>query len=905
MSHQISPPTPNTDGIIRAGAVDILNPAELDRDATAAWPPASRWRKLLKQVRSRLRQAFDEGTDPGILVSTQAAVVDQILTRCWAHFLDTTAHQLALAAVGGYGRGELHPCSDIDILVLVPAEAPDNWAPAVEAFITYLWDTGLEVGHSVRTVEQCAGAAANDITVVTNLTEARLLGGSEHLFEAMRAAISPRRMWPSTEFFEAKKAEQETRHRKFHDTGYQLEPNVKESPGGLRDIQVIAWVAKRHFQADTLSELVDHGFLTPREYQSLQASQAFLWRVRFALHLLTGRREDRLLFDYQVKLAEMFGFTDQDHNLAVEQFMQTYYRTVTRISRLNELLLQLFQETIVVPDQDAPPTPINARFRSCQGFIEVTHPDVFKHYPYALLEMFLLLAEDPNLKGVRASTIRLVRAHRNLIDDHFRADIRARSLFMALLRQPHGITHELRRMSRYGILARYIPAFGRVVGRMQFDLFHVYTVDQHVLFVVRNLRRFALPEFEHEYPLCSQIGARIPKQELLYIAGLFHDIGKGRGGDHSELGAVDAEDFCRRHDLSERDTQLVTWLVQEHLLMSMTAQRRDISDPREIHEFARKVRTQNRLDHLFLLTVADMRGTNPGLLSGWKYRLLTQLYHATAEALQRGLENPLDAAEVIKENRAEALTLLRQNDLEVPDIEACWANFPPEYFLRHQGDEIAWETRAIMAANHDPTPLVQIRPDAERGGTSIFLYLPDRDYLFGAVTGTLNQLGLTVQDARISSTWNGKALDTYLVLEEDGRMVSERFRIAEIREALIRELAKSTTGQSQVTRPPPRRVRAFTTPTQVRFRPANGHPHLALELITGDRPGLLSIVGRVFQENGIRLHAAKVATIGERAEDVFWISSRDGDIQAQPQLQHQLREALVKALDEAGAEARS
>ncbi|HYW93149.1 MAG TPA: [protein-PII] uridylyltransferase [Gammaproteobacteria bacterium] len=876
----------------RAGAPPV-KPDRLAREIAGGGEAVPAIRALLREGQHALEEGFARGVPARDLIHGRARLVDQIIVAAWRyHLADAHRDCFALLAVGGYGRAELHPGSDVDITILVPANASDAWRGQVEGFVAFLWDIGLELGHSVRTLEDCSREAAADITVVTNLTESRLLDGPQTMFDALREVIAQERIWPDRDFFLAKYAEQQARHLKYDDTAYQLEPNVKEGPGGLRDIQTIGWVAKRHFRADSLYELVTHRFLTEDEYQSLTAGQEYLWQVRFVLHTLAGRREDRLLFDHQVRLAEEFGYRDDNHNLAVEQFMQRYYRTITRLNRLNEVLLQLFRENILFPDHGEPPVPVNARFQVRRGFLEVRDEGVFRRSPFALLEMFLLLEQDQRLKGVRASTIRLARRYRDLIDEDFRNDIRARSLFMEILRQPRGITHELRRMNRYGILARYIPAFRQVVGRMQFDLFHAYTVDQHLLFVVRNIRRMAVPEFAHEYPLCSRIMEAIPKPELLYIAALFHDIGKGRGGDHSKLGALDAEGFCLHHGLSVYDTRLVVWLVRNHLLMSMTAQRRDISDPEEIHEFARRVRNGSRLDHLFLLTVADMRGTNPELLNSWKFTLLTELYQATREALQRGLENPIDPAEAIEDNQARALDTLRAAGYEDLRIEPLWATFPEDYFLRNAPDEIAWETRCILGAGDRSQPLVRIHKGQDRGGTTLFIYMADRDYLFGLITAVLNQLGLTVQEARIHSTTDGRALDAYVVLEEDGEPIDDDYRVREIQQTLTHALQQPDESMFRVTRRVPRRARAFSTPTEVHFTHDETNQRTALELITGDRPGLLSTVGRVFQQQGVRLITAKISTVGERAEDVFFVTDR----QDRPLLDARQCKALAAAL---------
>jgi [protein-PII] uridylyltransferase len=650
------------------------------------------YREALASARRSLAGRFRNHVAASDLVRQSAAFIDALLAKAWsAHDLPVD-EGLALVAVGGYGRGELHPGSDVDLLILV--EQGRDLRSRIQAFITFLWDIGLEVGQSVRSVKECVRESKKDITVATNLMEARLIVGSAGLFERMRKATSADKLWPSRKFFEAKWTEQRTRHYKFHDTAYNLEPNVKEGPGGLRDIQMIGWVAKRHFGADTLHELVTHEFLTESEYQSLTEGQGFLWQVRFALHILTGRREDRLLFDYQRTLAAEFGYSDDDANLAVEKFMKRYYRTIMDLSRLNEMLLELFQEAILHADAPRSITPINRRFQAVNGFIEVTDDNVFKRYPFALLEVFLIVQQHDNLKGVRASTIRLIRDHRHLIDEKFRADIRARSLFMEILKQPNRITRELRRMHRYGVLEEYLPVFGAVVGQMQYDLFHTYTVDEHSLFVVQNIRAFASPERPQAMPRCAEIFAHLPKPHLLYIAGLFHDIAKGRGSDHSELGMTLAMDFCIDHGLGQYDARLVAWLVRHHLSMSLTTQRRDITDPEVIKDFARTVGDQNHLDYLLLLTVADVRGTNPALWNDWKATLLGDLYESTTIALRRGLENPIDRAELIAATQQEARRLLEDSN-GISDLAAgLWASLGDDYCLRSTADEIAWHTRS-------------------------------------------------------------------------------------------------------------------------------------------------------------------------------------------------------------------
>jgi len=874
----------------------ILDTRALDSRVAEGASALAVFRDALQHSTERLRELFFRGLSAAELVPARARLMDKLIVRAWQRFLPAGSRELALVAVGGYGRGELHPGSDVDIMVLVESDqAMTRHQAAISAFLTFLWDVGIDVGQSVRTPQDCEAQGRADVTVATNLMEARLLVGTGELFQAMRARVGPDTIWPTAEFFQAKRREQAKRHLRFHDSAYNLEPNVKEGPGSLRDIQTIGWVAKRHFGAETLHDLVSYGFLTETEYQELIAGQNFLWRVRFALHTLTGRREDRLLFDYQRQIAVQFGYRDGPHNLAIEQFMQRYYRSIMHLSRLNEMLLQLFEEAILLGGDPGDPIPINRRFQARRGYIEAISGNIFRRYPFALLELFLLLAQHTELKGVRASTIRLIREHKHLIDDRFRNDVRATSLFMEILRQRHGITHELRRMNAYGILGAYLPEFGQIVGRMQYDLFHVYTVDQHSLFLVRNLRRFYLLKHAEELPHCSALMQRIPKPHLLYIAALYHDIAKGRGGDHSELGAMDARTFCRRHGLSQFDTRLVVWLVQNHLLMSLTAQKKDINDPEVVHDFAKRVGDLLYLNHLYLLTVADIRATNPKLWNSWRDSLLRELYHATRRAMRQGLESPVDREERIHETQQQARALLEHKGIARERIEAAWEDFTGDYFLRHSPEEIAWHTRAVLKKADDNRALVLARPEAS--GTQIFIYKRDRDTLFATTTAVLDQLGLTVVDARILTAATGFTLDTYTVLEADGEPIVERARIRAIVDRLRQELNRSEGPALEPSRRTSRRLRHFRTPTTVSFVGVDALGRTVLELMTADRPGLLSRVGSVFRDLGVRIHTARIATLGERAEDVFFVTDTGNRPFRDPALRERIREALVTELD--------
>ncbi|SMF96905.1 UTP--GlnB (protein PII) uridylyltransferase, GlnD [Methylomagnum ishizawai] len=861
---------------------------------------------LIKTYKDRLGRKhaelvdwFRAGTPAAELIRLRSDFLDEILIDGWHHFLGPLAGRLALIAVGGYGRRELHPHSDIDILVLLDTpEPPDpithrDYQQPLTGFLNFLWDIGLKPAQSVRTVEECLEAAERDQTIITNLTEARLLYGRETLFEALASRLGPDHLWPSKEFFEAKMAEQAGRYAKYHDTAYNLEPNIKEGPGGLRDIQIIGWIIKRHYNSRNLQDLLRQGWLTEAEYTELAQAQDFLWQVRFALHVLTKRCEDRLLFEYQKELARQFGYMDPDINLAVERFMQRYFRTVMGLERLNEMLLQLFKEVCLHRDEDFVFLPINENFQAVNSYVEVLDPGVFRKHPLALLQIFLLLQQNTSLQGIRASTIRLIRQHLYLIDEDFRRNPEACRLFMTILRQKTGITHQLRRMNRYGVLAAYLPPFGRVVGRMQYDLFHVYTVDEHTLFVIRNLRRFSLAQYRADHPLCSELFELIPKPEILYIAALMHDIAKGSGEDHSTLGATIAQEFCLRHGISARDTELIKWLVQHHLIMSMTAQRKDINDPEIIHQFATAVGSQATLDHLYLLTVADIRATNPNLWNSWKDALLKELYLTTRWVFRRGLTKPLEQAEKIAQVKAESRVLLHKLGIPDPIVERVWNTLNDEYFLRYLPEEAAWHTVAISFCGPEDLPLVLLRPVSQRGSAEIFIYAQDQDFIFAHSTAVLEQLGLTIFDAKIITAGGGRVMNSYHILEQTGEPIRDQMRQVQICAKLRECLKRPGDAPIQVQRRESRQIKHFTVPTQLYFHEDPQDRYTILELVATDRPGLLSKVGRAFTRCGIRLYNAKISTIGSRAEDIFYITDAEDRPLRQESQRQILRDCIV------------
>jgi [protein-PII] uridylyltransferase len=859
--------------------------------------PLLLFKQQLSDAAEQIEQAYYDGTSVREIVQGRSWLMDALLTRAWkCHHLNDPA-PLCLIAVGGYGRGELHPGSDIDLLILFSGQLDRATEERISAFITFLWDLGLDIGHSVRSMQECLAQATADITIATNLMESRLLSGQQAIFLKMGEQTSSQQIWSSEAFFRAKLNEQIQRHHKYSDTAYHLEPNVKTSPGGLRDIQMVGWVAKRHFGAQNLHELVEQKFLTESEYQLLMEGQDYLWRVRLGLHLLAKRKEDRLLFDYQRQLARQFGFHDTDMALAVEAFMKRYFCTVMELEQLNEMLLQHFEEAILLAKNDKKPVSVNSRFQNNNGYLEAVDVEVFKRHPFALLEIFLLLQQDPSLKGIRASTIRLIRQHQHLIDDKFRANLGNRSLFMEIVRQPRGITHEFRRMNKYGVLGRYLPNFGRIVGQTQHDLFHIYTVDQHTLFLVRNLRRFFIDDHADELPLCNQVAQKIAKPHLLYLTGLFHDVAKGRGGDHSKLGATDALNFCISHGLGRYDARLVAWLVENHLVMSMTAQRKDISDPDVIHEFAQLIGDQTHLNNLYLLTVADIRATNPKLWNSWRDALLADLYRATRAALRRGLENPIDRQELIETTQQEVRMLLTAHQIRTELIDELFSQTDAEYFLRYSVSEIAWQIQCLAKHSDPSQPLVRVRACTERGGTEVFVYDKCGEHRFAAITTTLEKMNLNIVDARIITTQLSHTLDTYIILELDHKPIENSERLQEIESQLSQVLRQASVPAPQINRSTPRVLKQFPIPPHIAFSYDEPNHRTALEIIAADRPGLLAQIAHVFMQSGIKLQNAKITTLGERVEDVFFVTDAKDCPLTDPAICEQLRENILRRLE--------
>ena len=821
--------------------------------------PIALLRDGLRQDRAELKDAYLRHGQVARLLVAHSRLIDQYLRRVW----DTLAlpADIALIAVGGYGRGELYPGSDIDLLILLAAEPDASLQIKLSQLVTQLWDMGLEVGHSIRTIGQCLDESG-DITVQTNLLEARQIAGSKNLYLALQAAIvghlDPR------DFFIAKLKEQQQRHARFIETDFNLEPNLKESPGGLRDLHTITWIARAAGLGATWRDLAQAGLISSTEARQIARHDTLLKTLRTRLHYLAKRREDRLLFDFQTQLAEQMGITASAHRRASEHLMQRYYKTRSAVRQFNTILLQnlrdhLFRETL-------PQHGLNERFRVIGTLLDIRDEQLFEHTPTAIFELFLLLQQHAELTDLTAKTLRAVWRARGRIDAAFRRDPLNRGRFMEIMRQPQGLVHVLRRMNQYGILGRYLPAFGRIVGQMQHDLFHVYTVDEHILMVVRNLRRFAVAQYAHEYPLCSQLIGQFARPEVLYVAGLFHDIAKGRGGDHAQLGKKDARTFCKHHQLSRDDTELVVWLVEQHLNLSATAQKQDLSDPDVIANFAAKLKNDRYLVALYLLTVADVRGTSPKVWNAWKAKLMEDLFRLARRYLSNG-----KAADRLGEIRTAAAATLNLYALPAATYQLLWAQLEDSYFLDHESQEIAWHTRLLAFHANTGKPIVKTRLSRVGEGLQVLVYCRDQRGLFARICDFFARLNYTIAEAKIHTTQHGYALNSFQIMQAAASNTSYRDIMAYIEFELSQEIQSDQPLHLAAGGRVSRQLKHFPIDNKVNLEA--GHRGLfVLSFIAGDRPGLLARIAQIFDQYQVRLHRAKINTLGSRAEDVFWIS---------------------------------
>jgi [protein-PII] uridylyltransferase len=779
----------------------------------------------------------------------------------------------ALVAVGGYGRGELFPYSDIDVLVLLPGEeaaAPMEEAlrAGIEGFITACWDIGLEIGSSVRTVAECVAEARADVTVQTAMLESRYLCGQKRLYKLFQQATAEA-MDPKA-FLRAKALEMRQRHVKYQDTPYSLEPNCKESPGGLRDLQVVVWVARAAGLGRTWSELAAKGLLTPYEVRRLVRHEGTIKLIRARLHAMAERREDRLIFDLQTAVAESFGFASTRVQRSSEVLMRRYYWAAKAVTQLNQILMLNIEERLT-GSEDQPMRPINPRFLDRGGLLEVASDDLYQRERSAILETFVVFQQEASVQGLSARTLRALYNARDLMDATYRRDPRTREQFMQIVQQPTGQTHAFRLMNQTSVLGRTLWPFRRIVGRMQHDLFHVYTVDQHILMVLRNVRRFFIPEHAHEYPFCSQLAAQYDKPWVLYLAALFHDLAKGRGGDHSALGAVEVRRFCRDHRIERGDAQTIEFLVRHHLTMSHIAQKEDLSDPQVIMGFAQLVATPERLVALYLLTVADIRGTSPKVWNAWKGKLLEDLYRYTLRALGGAAPNQENEIQARK-HEAQQLLALRS---ALPGTEKpLWDTLDVGYFARHDAAEIAWHARELWRHVKTTVPVVRSRPSPVGEGLQVLVYSPDRADLFARICGYFDSQGLSIQDAKIHTSRAGFALDTFQVVHpayEADDVAGHRDLISLIETGLAHTLAEEGPLPEPRQGRMSRRVRSFPVTPRVSLRPDERAQRWILEVSASDRTGLLYGIARVLARHHVNLQLAKVSTLGERVEDTFLV----------------------------------
>lgn len=831
---------------------------------------------------------FRQESSISYLVSQRSQFVDNLLIQQWQEH-DLHRFPIALIAVGGYGRAELHPQSDVDLLFLSGSSLCEAAEKALSGYIAFLWDAGLEVGHSVRSIDETILQGQNDVTIATNLLESRRLTGPSSLYQSLYQSIRKEDFWPADKFYIAKRNEQIARHAKAN--AFDLEPNIKTCPGGLRDIHTVAWVAMRYFDASNTEDLVAHGFLEKDELEELLECQSFLWELRFALHLISGRDENRLLFDLQRQVADIMGYEDATQ-LGVEQMMKRYYRTVRRVMELNQMLLQHFKRATLGHTKALTVVPINSSYQLRGTYIECLTPNLF-NTPIAIMELFLLVAKNSNIKGIYAPTLRSLRNARRSLTQPLMEDNACRDIFLQILRHPRGIA-SLSLMHRHGVLSAYLPAWRDIEGQMQFDLFHAYTVDEHTHRLLLNIDRFSQSEQKEEFPLGSVLINQLPKKGLLVLAAIFHDIAKGRGGNHSKLGAVDALNFCKQHGLNDHDGRLVSWLVENHLVMSVTAQRRDISDPDVVADFADKVRDAVHLSYLYCLTVADICATNEKTWNSWKGSLLRDLYFSTQRVLSRGKEKPVDIRARVREHQAKAKKELLRRGVKEKALEGLWQRFKADYFLKHQPNQLAWHSEAILKHKQDE-PLVLVSKHTIRGGTELFVYGPDKPKLFATVMAVLDNKNINVHDASVMTSKDNFALDSFVILEQDGSPVSRLARIQSLKKALVKALNNETPKLPKFKKIP-RQMKPFKVATHVSFLPSRRHGTSMMELITLDSPGLLAKVGETFYRCDIKLMAAKITTIGERAEDFFMLRNADGE-QLTEEQQRRLTKALIKTLE--------
>ena len=781
--------------------------------------------------------------------------------------------EISLIAVGGYGRKEFYPKSDTDLLILINDQKKEQHKKNISHFLAYLWDIGIEVSHSTRTIKECITEGSRDISIATTLLESRYISGSKKMFENLIKTIDESKsFWNNKDFYQEKVDEQIKRHLQFNNTAYNLEPDIKNGPGSLRDLHTIFWLCKKFLGIDQIEELLNHNILTEKQLQQLINSRNFLSLIRYSLHSETKRAENRLLFEYQKKLAKQLNYEDQDHLIGVEIFMQDYYKSARTISRMNEIILQILKQQFLEISENKV-KDINQNFQIKNQLVGLKDDISFKDKPALLLEIFLLFQKNKDIEGIDAKTIGLITNNLQLINKDFRRKIEHKEIFLEILKAPEGVTHELRRMNLYGVLGHYIPAFGLIEGRMQYDLFHAFTVDEHTLFVVSNLRRLALTRFNHEFPEDSQKMQAIESPEILYIAGLFHDIAKGRGGDHSIIGAEEAEVFCLDHGLTNYDSKVVSWLVMNHLVFSLTAQKKDIYDPNVIRDLALLIGDELRLDYLYLLTVCDVRATNPTLWNSWKKRLFDDLYLLTKKALREGLEEPIDKEELIREKIS--LTKNELNNHEFQNVENFLSYFDDDYFIKFNMNEILKQSLVMINRNipNKAQDIIDISAIDNEDYFYAFVFTQIDNESFYKITSIFEQEGVSVRDAKVVRVNEEYCIysfyfDHMRTMKDEINQKNEAIN-KYINEAMASD-SFSAQSSSQILS---RRLRSFDKKVDISFSEDLIHNRTVMEITCIDRPGLLSNISKILKEESIWIQSAKIATIGENADDIFYLNN--------------------------------
>ncbi|MFT6408088.1 MAG: [protein-PII] uridylyltransferase [Arenicella sp.] len=883
----------------------LLNPALFKRSlGNSAALPIAPFKTAIKNGLSQLKEHQNNGISAAELLAKYTWMIDQLVIIAWDHHLrhHPIESSIELIAVGGYGRGQLHPYSDVDLLLLLADEDYDGAKDLVEHFLRFLWDIGLEIGHSVRSIKDCLKEAKADITIMTNLLEARRLSprltNQNGLFEILDDKIRMPRFWSPEKFFLGKVEEQQRRHAQYQDTAYSLEPNLKESPGGLRDLQTILWVYNRHYGVRSFKEMKEHELISNDEYRILIRARNILWKIRSGLHLITNRHEDRLLFDTQRLLAEEFGYLDTKAHLAVEQLMKRYYRTVQQVIYLNELLLANYRVTHNKRFSLSSGKILDDHFILKAKLIEQRQADLFVREPKAMIKLFCLM-QDHKITGIHPDTIRAIRANLKSVNTQFRNDPDTKKLFLQLFKHNGiGLTNALARMNAYGLLGAYIPTFGAIVGQMQHDLFHVYTVDGHTLKVIENLIR--LRKYTDEFTVATKILEGLYKPERLFLGALFHDIAKGRGGDHSVLGESDAYEFCIDHGLSEYDAKLVGWLVLSHLMMSHFSQRRDISDPDVIKEFAAIVGDQEHLDNLYLLTFADIRGTSPKVWNAWKGQLLLELYKATSKALHQGVAQPINEKEHVEDDKKLAMELLveqhGEKNINQEHIHQFWDTLPNDYFVRNEPYYIAWHISSLTTTTAVGIPAISIRYSERLEANMFFVFAPETNRLLTQVTGSFDQLELNIIEARLQLSSNGFALYSFNAVVPESENATEQDYMSFL-EQRLRSLILEKEDEKAISRSnSSRALKHFPIEPRVSFL-FNSPSYTTMEVVAQDQPGFLHNVALVLKQHNLILLSARIATFGERAEDIFYIRHGDHKPVIEAKILSQLESEICLALD--------